>query len=460
MGWQDAPVVNSWESAPIVGGAKKPPEQTDINGPKEMPMFSVEGTINQVKNMGMGALKGASRIGSTIVGTAMGDREERNKSIDQFMSENADPSSLAFKIGDVGTQIMGTAGAGGTIAKGISKIPALAKFAPVVESGGFNLGQAATSNPLANALMRGAGGAIQGGAQVGMVDPSQMGSGAMVGAIAPGAVKGAGMAGEAVGNAFNSGAKSLMQSALKPTIKQLRTGQAESAVNTLLDEGIPATSKGVEILRDRIGGLNDEISNRIANSSGQVNKLDVAQALNDTRKRFGNQVAPQSDLAAIESVKDAFMSNPNAPGLSIPVQLAQAMKQGTYKTLAGKYGEVGSASTEAQKALARGLKEQVGKAVPEILPLNAREARLLDALSVTERRALMDANKNPVGLSWLASNPAAAAAFMADRSAAFKSLAAKMLKKTGDAAQTTKALENFAPQQGLLGAPSVLTASP
>ena len=122
---------------------------------------------------------------------------------------------------------------------------------------------------------------------------------------------------------------------------------------------------------------------------------------------------------------------------NIPVQLAQKLKQGTYKTLKGKYGEEGSASTEAQKGLARGLKENIAEVVPGIGALNAEESRLFKTLGVAERRSLMDMNKNPLGLAALAGNPTGFAAFMADRSAAFKALVARMMNRTGEAADFT-----------------------
>src|SRR5206468_3026519 len=107
--------------------------------------------------------------------------------------------------------------------------------------------------------------------------------------------------------------------------------------------------------------------------------------------------------------------------------LAQELKQGTYRILASKYGEQGSAATEAQKALARGLKEGISEKVPAVAGLNAEESKLINALEVAERRALMDGNKNFGGLAWLAHSPATWAAFMADKSALFKSLVARMM---------------------------------
>jgi hypothetical protein len=90
---------------------------------------------------------------------------------------------------------------------------------------------------------------------------------------------------------------------------------------------------------------------------------------------------------------------------------------------------------EAQKALARGLKDEIAEAVPGISALNAEESKLLATLGVAERRALMELNKNPMGLAALAQSPASWAMFMADKSALFKSLSARMLNSSAQGAR-------------------------
>jgi hypothetical protein len=133
---------------------------------------------------------------------------------------------------------------------------------------------------------------------------------------------------------------------------------------------------------------------------------------------------------------DDFMQHPTYPGQTLPIQAAQELKKGTYKTLSKKYGQLGSAEVEAQKGLARGLKDEIANAIPEISGLNAQEAKLITTLNVAERRALMELNKNPMGLAALTTDPRAWAAFMADRSSAFKALAARMLNTSVNKAQS------------------------
>ena len=222
--------------------------------------------------------------------------------------------------------------------------------------------------------------------------------------------------------------RDLMQSALKPTLKQLKTGDAATAIDTMLEYGWNATKGGAEKIRTKIGELNEQIKEAISSSGKTISGSDVGQKLMTTLDKFSRQVNPESDMAAVRRAWEEFKNHPLLGGKEeIPVQLAQELKQGTYKQLAKKYGQIGTAETEAQKGLARGLKEGIAEAVPEIVGLNKRETALIKTLSVVERRALMELNKNPMGLSLLTHNPAMFAAYMADKSAIFKSLAARMV---------------------------------
>lgn len=237
------------------------------------------------------------------------------------------------------------------------------------------------------------------------------------------------------------GAELLMSSALKPTWEQLRTGKAATAINTMLSEGLNVTPGGLTALRTKIGDLNRQIVQSISGSTATVDKVAVASELQKTLAKVARQATPGADMNAVAKAWSEFMNHPLLAGKAdIPVQLAQQIKQGTYKSLESKaYGEVGSASTEAQKTLARGLKEQIAKVVPGVESLNAKESKLLAALDIAERRVLMDANKNPMGLAFLASHPMAWAAFLADRSPLFKSLAARIVNSSAEHVAPTAA---------------------
>ena len=379
-----------------------------------------------------GAVRGAGSIGATILApfdwlanqagieNSFIGRKDRRQAMDEgLQTMGANPESLAYQTGKFGAEVAGTAGVGSAIAKAPIIAKAAPQFANALRSGGLG-----KNIPM---LPKVAGGAVAGGAMSGAINPQEAGVGAIIGGALPVASN---VANYAATNVVKPVAKRVMQSAVKPTIEQLRKGEAQVAIDTLLDYGISPTEKGVEQLRTIIDDINRDISGKVAGSKALIDKNDVLNYLTDVNSKFANQVSPTSDLSAISGIADDFINHPVATGQKLTVPMAQQLKQGTYKALKGKYGEAGSAATEAQKGLARGLKEEIGKAVPEIVPLNAEEARLLKTLTVAERRSLMELNKNPVGLSALASNPAGFVAFMADRSAAFKALVARMLNRT------------------------------
>jgi len=231
----------------------------------------------------------------------------------------------------------------------------------------------------------------------------------------------------------------LMQSALKPTIKQLESGQAKTAIQTLLKEDVNPTltktifGKGIDTLQAKVDTLNSQIVDIIKNSKGTVNKSQVVAYLDDLEKNALNNALPAGDLAAIQAARQEFLSHPLLKNMEeIPVQLAQKLKVGTYKSLGEKaYGELKSATVESGKTLARGLKDLIGKAEPGVLGLNKESQALYDTLDVAERRALMEANKDIAGLSTLSKDMKNQIAMMADRSANFKALLARTIYKAG-----------------------------
>lgn len=242
-----------------------------------------------------------------------------------------------------------------------------------------------------------------------------------------------GLLGSATKPTMQDTARSLMQSAVKPTLADMQKGKAARAIETLLKEGINPTKGGVEKLRSMADDITPQIEKAIEGSTARISKGAVADRLRATARNASDQVNPQSDIRAIENAWTEFMSHPQLAGKAdMSVQRAQAIKQGTYRAMGDKpYGELQGAATEAQKALARGLKEEISKAVPEVASLNARQSELINALKVSERRALMELNKNPAGLALIAPNKAALAAFLADKSALFKSLLARGLYTGG-----------------------------
>lgn len=198
------------------------------------------------QNLAGGLVHGAGSIGATVAwpfqkaaDLIMGDREvdiakkmvlgdmykaplSRNEELRQGMDSalqtiGANPDSLMYKGGKLASEIAGTAGAGGVIANGLSKVPVIAESAPAlinaIRSGGFATGSKVAPGALPflqNQGIRAVGGAITGGTSAAMVNPEDAGTGALVGGLLPGAVKVAGETGKLIGRAASGIAKNTL----------------------------------------------------------------------------------------------------------------------------------------------------------------------------------------------------------------------------------------------------------
>jgi hypothetical protein len=245
----------------------------------------------------------------------------------------------------------------------------------------------------------------------------------------PGRVAGAVAKIPAVASGLDAIPQGLYHSSLKPPPS---TPGTAAMVQTGLENGIPVSASGVSKLTDLMDNLNNKIKAVIANGKQRGVTIDpnaVAQRVDQIRPGFANQVNPDKDLQMIDNSKAEFLRNqgqtpgspavapkptglldpngrpiltagtpatPGTPAQPIPADTAQAMKQNTYKQLS--YGELKNGQVEAQKALARGLKEEIANQFPEISALNAKDSKLLDLQPTLERAVQRYANHNAVGI--------------------------------------------------------------
>lgn len=188
------------------------------------------------------------------------------------------------------------------------------------------------------------------------------------------------------------------ESALKPSTT-IPEAKRAAIVQTGLQEGIPVSKNGLKLLDERLSALQDAVTEKINAGAGQgvtVDPRKVAARLPNVASRFAEQVNPEADLSAIKSARDEFLNNNPQP---LSATAAQKMKVGTYQQLSSKaYGEVGTATQEAQKALARGIKEELAAQIPEISKLNAMESKLYDLQPVLERAVNRIANHQLIGI--------------------------------------------------------------
>ena len=247
--------MKPWEKNYSDGEGKKPWEKNygQIEQPVVKQDLGQKPFSGDLGNIAAGALRGAGSIGATILSPidaaarAMGiensyiGRTDRRQAMDEgLQSLGADPSSLLYKGGKIGTEIAGTAGAGGALAKGVqavSKAPAATAFANSLRTGGMRTG----GRPGAvDAVNRVAGGAVSRGAMAGLVDPKDAATGAAIGGALPPGVKVAGEAGK------------LVNKAGKATLNKLGVNAAPVVSDDVAALYRKAKSLGIDVPADRI----------------------------------------------------------------------------------------------------------------------------------------------------------------------------------------------------------------
>ena len=258
----------------------------------------------------------------------------------------------------------------------------------------------------------------------------------------------------------------LYQSALKPS-PALAAPKVQGMIQSGLDNQIPVSAEGVSKLNTLINNLGDQVKAEIeargpqpwpgqvpgqkllpappqetilpASSADRTLTLDspyaeqsvlrrpqqfpatpaktsgatidpraVAQRADQLKSRFAAQVAPDADLQAIEQTKNEFLQNNPGP---IPASAAQDIKSGTYQQLKDRaYGQQSTATVEAQKALARGIKEELEAQFPEIQGLNAQQGQAASLQKALTRAVQRIDNHQMIGLGGTVAGAGGAAA--------------------------------------------------
>lgn len=320
---------------------------------------------------GLGALRGAASIGSTLLapydmtkdalagkGLSLESNRQRRADIDAgLVSLGAEPDSLSYKGGRLGAEIAGTAGVGGLLAKGASAAGVSAPIVRALNTSGMSSGVPGVTG----LLSRVAGGAVSGGASAGLIDPSEAGTGALVGGMLPVGMKAAGTAGRAAGrmlrpnvrneelartavekygiplgvgdvaqNRFLQATRSILNDApitagMGQTAREAKQGALNSAVGATF--GAPEKKLTLDVLdkaKERLGGEFDRIWNN--------NYLNVDGGLISTMKNLDQVAAklPKNEGASLSAeIKDLFskMEFAQDGSVRIPGQVANKFQQ-------------------------------------------------------------------------------------------------------------------------------------
>ncbi len=252
----------------------------------------------------------------------------------------------------------------------------------------------------------------------------------------------------------------LYQRALKPSTTLSQADRAR-IIGTALKEGIPVSPAGASKLTSLVNAINEDIKGKIAASTETISPISAASRVNQVVPRFRDTVNPKADLQTLGKVKKEFLGQhmtkatpavpgkpstilneagepayvtpgtPSIPAKEIPisVQKAQQIKINTYRQLKDKaFGELKGADIEGQKAVVRGIKEEIAGKTPAISGLNLRESRLLELESPLERALGREGNKDVVGIG----TPIAGGAVATMTGNAPVGILAGLLKSLGD----------------------------
>lgn len=217
-------------------------------------------------DMAAGLVRGAGSVGATLARPfeSAEDNAARRRDMDSALqSLGADPSSLAYAGGKLGAEIAGTAGVGSALA-----IPARAAgatgLANALSSGGMTLGAAAPQSAVRNMLLRSAGGAATGAGAAGLVNPTDAGTGALIGGAAPGVIGGLGKAGALAGAAFRG--PSVPQGIREAAIEGRRSGYVipPTQVNPSITNRLLEGAAGKLTTAQNASARNQDVTNRLA----------------------------------------------------------------------------------------------------------------------------------------------------------------------------------------------------
>ncbi len=130
---------------------------------------------------------------------------------------------------------------------------------------------------------------------------------------------------------------------------------------------------------NKINIINKDISDIISGAAQQGKALDtsfIVSKLDDLYNDFYQYTPdPQHFQDLLQTSKSLFET---AHGTTIPIDKAQKIKQTIYALNRKAYGDLKSIQIESNKALARGIREEIERVHPEIKALNAKDKSMIE----------------------------------------------------------------------------------
>lgn len=357
-------------------------------------------------------------LNSLVTGKApLSRNEERRMAMDEGLrSLGVDTDSTAFKVGKFGGELAGTAGVGGVLAKGAQAVGASAPVVQALATSGMRAGGLTGAKALG---VRSGAGALVGGTSAGMVDPTSVADGALVGGALPPALMGAGKVGNAIRSVWRG-----------PEVPEATRVAVEAAHNagyvlppsqakpTLVNRAIEGLAGKISVAQNA-SVRNQEVTNALAKRAlGLADDAPLnLETLDTLRKQAGTAYADiaglgQLDVGAgklpasvnVQRGKDALMQ----PYAKVDAaDLVEAWKQANHDATAYRraYGRDANPETLAKsKALAADanaisdfLEKRLNSLGLSDMVKNLKDARVKIAKTYTVEKALNDASGNVSG---------------------------------------------------------------
>ncbi len=354
---------------------------------KSMQQPQSQGGIGQaIGNLGAGALRGVAGIGATIAqpfqamaGGALGNNAEMRKNLDVNLQKmGAEPDSLFYQGGKLGTEIAATAPVGGALGglvKGLSQSPRALQLAEALKSGGLSAQGA--SMPI-----RMAGGAATGAASAGLVDPESATTGGIIGAALPASVKMAGALGQKIG--------SKLVGTSSPEVRRLAQEAEQLGINIPADR--LTNSKPLNALASSLNyvpfsgraateeAMQNQLNKAVSKTIGQ-NTDNVTLALDKARSDLGGKfdtVLQNNKVLVDNTLKQDLMDKASQAASELGADGARIIQNQIDEILAkGANGEIdGQAAYNIKRTL-----DRIGKRnSPEAFYANDLKRSLMGAL--------------------------------------------------------------------------------
>lgn len=319
-------------------------------------------TSNMGENLLAGGIKGAANIGATLLTpvdwalkkTGLEDESfDRRKEIEAAMGQGGvvqqevgfNPNSIAFKTGEIGTEIAGTIGVGGAIAKplmyGAKYLPALGKAGQAIASAGFDVGApaATTMGKVGNAALRVGGGATTGAASAGLINPKDVKTGAVAGGV------------------FGA-ASPLIGKAMEVAIRKFATpnpAQLGASVSAATDDALNNVARDLGIPVNEIPASTvEQIKRDIATAMSHGKKLDAAAAL---RKAEFEKLGMNPLRGQITRDPTQYAQELNLRGVGTPIQERLTEQNQQLQRIFGEPAQGAKEAYQASDDIARTLGE-------------------------------------------------------------------------------------------------------